>query len=140
MLHPLKWITNANGILAEPCVHDAHLIEVSYRKSTLKIGIEGERDVVFTLHGVEETNLCIWQGSIISDIIIWRLVDLLSASKEMSGSMWGALFEGRLFSHDMEREGQRIIERNPNAFIFVVECSYGGPLACIADSIAVSAA
>jgi hypothetical protein len=42
--------------------------------------------------------------------------------------------------HRDEGEPHKIIERDPNAFLFVIECSYGGPMACIARSIAVSQA
>jgi hypothetical protein len=133
----LQWRTDQHGVVMEPFVHDARLVEVTYRETTLKIGVGGQCDIMFILEGVQETNLCVWSGSIISDIIIRRLVGLGDGDEEGFDRLWKPLFDRQLFDRDIRSAAQRITRRNPNSFLFVLECSYGGTIACVADKIGV---
>lgn len=122
----------------EPLVHDACLTGVSYKTTSLTIDIDkGEGNIVFILDGLKEVNLCVWSGSIVSDIIILRIDDLPPID-EMFGTVWSPLFHGQLFDRDIKDAAERITARDPDSFVFVLSCSYGGTIACVVDNIAVN--
>lgn len=138
MPDPLEWTTSAEGLLKVPVVHDAHLAEVCYSTSSLVIRVEeNDYNIIFTLDGVEEANFSVWSGSIISEILIWKIGDLVTAGRDVFGTVWKPLFDRQLFDRDIEAAARRIIDRNPGSYLFVVFCSYGGTIACIAHSISV---
>jgi hypothetical protein len=107
--------------------------------STLTIRVDGvERSIAFTLKGVEEANLSVWSGSIVSEILIFKVGDMSFSSDGERHEIWSYLFDSQLFDKDIEGETARIIARSPDSFIFALLCSYGGTLACVADDIIVS--
>lgn len=140
MLNSSEWTTNARGLLTHPNVHDGHLTEVCYKMSTVTIKVNvGERSIVFTLHGVEEANISVWAGSIVSEIIIYKIGNLSSNYSEKN-EIWSCLFRGQLFNSDLEVAAEKIVARSPDSYIFVLLCSYGATLACVTDTIRVSEA
>lgn len=141
MSRALEWTTNAQGLLKQPHVHDGHITEVCYKMSTVTINIDGDGcNIVFTLQGVEEANLSVWSGSIVSEIIILKISDLSAVNNDTVYTLWSSLFDGQLFDHNIEGAAHRIMVRSPHSFIFVVLCSYGGTIACVANAITVSEA
>jgi hypothetical protein len=131
-------MTRADGLLTMPLVHDKTLGGVSYKTSTLTLEIEDvDQKTVFKLDGVQEANLRIWSKSLVSEVIIWRIGDLREAGKSAADEVWPTLFDGQLFDHDIEKLAHQITARNPNSLLFVLTCSYGGTMACIAETIAV---
>ena len=138
MSKPLKWTTDSNGLLSQPVVHDAHLAEARYKGSSLEICVDdGQRKFMLILDGVMEANLTLWSGAIISQIVVWRLGDLSAAGKEMFDLVWKSLFEGQLADKDIDGTAHEIMARDENALIFVVFCSYGGTVACVAERLSV---
>lgn len=104
---------------------------------TICVDAGGGRNIVFILDGVKETNLTVWSGSIISEIIIWKVADLSTAREEVFGAIWKSVFDRQLFDRDIDRAAQNIVARDPNSFVFVLLCSYGGTIACVADRVSV---
>ncbi|MGH6846355.1 MAG: hypothetical protein ACREC0_02625 [Methylocella sp.] len=138
-MRAIQWRTNPDGMLAVAGVHDGHVDQLRYDETSLHLGIRqptGAR-IELTLSGAQEANLTLWNGSIVSEIYIWRVGDVPVGAAPDAG--WNALFADILSEKDRLSAAEKIVNRNPNAYLFQLDCSYGGSIACIADGVSVSA-
>lgn len=138
MIEPFEWKTDSQGLLLEPSVHDGDLLEVCYKESKLTICVnENRRTISFVLEGIRQANLSVWSGSIVSNVILHKISNLAVANQSISNAVWNSIFDRQLSDGDIEQASRAIIESNPNSFIFVLLCSYGGTIACVADRVAI---
>ncbi len=135
----IQWQTNPDGMLAVAGIHDGHVDQLRYDGTSLNVWIRqptGAR-IDLVLQGTQEADLKLWNGSIVSEIYIWRVSDVPVGAAPDAG--WNALFADMLLEKDRQNAAAKIVSRNPDAYLFQLDCSYGVTMACVADSVAVSA-
>jgi hypothetical protein len=92
--------------------------------------------VRFDLSGVQELTIAeLWNGAIVSGIYAWQVSAVPEATWGMPDSGWGALFRNRVSAAHAGVLVQRIQARQPEPWLFQVECSYGGLIATVCATI-----
>lgn len=133
------WETDRNGLLCRPPVHDGYVSAISYVTSAISITVDlPSKKTRLDIEGVEEANLNVWSGSIVAQIIISRVDEVANLGQDISTELWKTLFCGQAFEHDIDMLSRKVIARSPQSYLFVMFCSYGGPIACVAERIAAS--
>jgi hypothetical protein len=133
------WATDSQGRLTLPSVHDGHVTEVCYKKSSLSITVlRDTQRVIFSLEGLQELNISVWLKPIVSEILIIPLKDAGDLSDGTIQELWDILYGERIYKHDLNKIVLRNIQQTPHSYLFGLICSYGGTLMCVARDLAVS--
>ena len=133
----IPWKTDADGMLLGAHAHDGQIIDLSYSKGLLSFEVERlSGDIVqFEIDGVTELNLALWEGTILSEIFVWKIS---TSAEHVSVSMlnaWEFLYRERAV--DLELEVRRAAKKRAELFLVHVSCSYGGEIAAICNRIAI---
>jgi hypothetical protein len=139
-MRELAWQTDQSGLLRGAPVHDGRLVALAYSPGALRVDVQnlsGET-LRFDLSGVQELTITeLWNGATVSDIYAWKMGAVREATWEMPDSGWGALFRNRVLAAHAGVVAQRIQARQPEPWLFQVECSYGGLIAAVCATIRV---
>jgi hypothetical protein len=128
----LPYSTDKNGLITGIRYHDGKVIAFSFGED---IGSIHVRDVdggvvEFELRGLDQWTMEFWDWPIVNDISVWKVE---SVPPELGG--WETLLGSR--AKDIEDAAAALIRKNPEAFLFQVDCSYGGALAAVCSHVAV---
>lgn len=140
MLEPLPWTRDKRGYLYNPDIHDALLVEFDFAEKGLFLRLRPEDstyDFVFELIGVSNVNATIWSIPIVDHIIIAD-EEITSMYNDTKIAVMNALFRDQVPEIKQANEMDLIFQRKPRSLAFYMACSYGGPVACLAEEIRVA--
>lgn len=119
--------------------HDGILNLFNFERGSIKFclrslcGIDVE---IYLIDVVDFTVKNLWNGTIVSNIFWWDVTSLPLSSFHQ-GYGYGTLYSERLFENDLERHLGNL-GLNNEAFLFEMNGSYGGDIACICKDMTVS--
>ena len=128
----LSYSTDKNGLVTGVRYHDGKIIAYSFEEHLGSIQV---RDVdgglvQFELRGLDVWTLEFWNWPIVNDISVWKIAEVTRELGE-----WKTLLGSR--TKDIEAAAANLIQKMPDAFLFHVDCSYGGVLAAVCDHVSV---
>lgn len=130
-----KWKTDASGIVEGVLYHDFSIVGFRLEgDDSFSISIREELGSSNLIKLERPTEICIesfYNGSILSEIFVWRVEEVPQLDPSIRDSGWNALLYSRYHRADMTRIAARIVRENPGFHLVVLSCSYGGTIAVV---------
>lgn len=132
----ISWKPDPSGMINGPRIHDAGMLSHSYNEEKKFFSAEFRREdaskVLLELHDISVLNLNFWGGEIVMDMATWPVAKAPQAWT-IPDSPWNALYAGRV--HEVPKQVQRVIDNDPESFLFEMTCSYGGGFVTVCRQI-----
>lgn len=141
MISKTDWQVDQVGRLCNYSVHDAHLAELAIsEKEKVVLLLEGGSKVRtrIVLSKIHELNVTVYNGITVSNVYIWPVNAVPSATWSVPDQAWNSLFAGPYGSKEPRRESERIASMKPESFLFQLDSAYGGGIVAVCDSISIS--
>ena len=130
-----EWKTDANGIVEGIPYHDFSIAGFRLEENdSFSISIRGEVGDSTLIRLERPTEICIerfYNGSILSEIYVWRVEEVPQLDPTIRDSGWNALLDSRYHQADMKRFAADIVRENCGSHLVVLSCSYGGTIAVV---------
>ena len=126
-----------DGRLSGLPYHDSSLLSIVYEdERQLEIGLKNSFGSITKLsfRSVSEINFSnVCNGSIISEIFVWK-VATAPVNFAAPDDVWNVLYRDR-YGKDVALMREEAIRSDGDDYIILVQCSYGGNIACICGEI-----
>jgi hypothetical protein len=134
------WSADQHGYIYDAYVHDGTIIGVHYLDNAfLKVTIKcaGGEIIHICANNISDMNIHdICHGSIVASARIWKCSDAPGYTERVF-SPWSILYFDRCHKENINLEASRFSIAHPDAFIFLIDCCYGGAIAAICDNITI---
>jgi hypothetical protein len=135
----VDWRTDGHGFLLGVPHHDGVLVGFSYvQNRRLALCIRATDGMIshFRLLGLREMNFIqVCTGTIILDLMAWKLPEVPESLWRRDGGAWGVLSDPEFGSPGVRGMVERARRKRPEGYLFALTSDYGGKLAAVCDRI-----